>query len=159
MRFFSFLLIIFFIINPCFAANNPRLIVKTFNGEHFDLNRQKGQIVIVNFWASWCSVCRKEIFILDKIYKKYRQKNLVVIGISVDEKKFRHNALKIADKLSYPNAFFEESLISDFEEPDSIPLPYIIGKDGKIIDKLDREDIELNEKFFDEILKDLLHTK
>ncbi len=156
MRFFYLFITIFLFNISCFAAQKPKLTVKSFSGSNFDLSKEKGHVVIVNFWASWCSQCRKEIIVLDKIYKKYRDKELVVIGISVDEPKFRNKAIQTAEKLSYQNALFDDALINDFEEPKEIPLPYIINKDGSIAKKIDAENIELDEEFFEKILADLL---
>lgn len=155
MKLFRYFLIAFLLSANCFASAKindfAELKVKTFDGKIFDLAEQKGKIVIVNFWASWCSQCRKEILVLEKIQQKYGEKNLVIIGIATDAK-----AQKLAKTIKYQNASFSSIIKGNLEEPDAVPTPYIINKEGKIYAILDDENLELNEAEFDKILMPLL---
>ncbi len=63
-----------------FAAKLPNE-----NGVMQDLNQYKGKIIVLNFWATWCPPCREEMPELAALYKKYRNKNVVVIGIAAEE--------------------------------------------------------------------------
>src|SRR5690348_11413618 len=62
----------------------PALVVPQLDGKTFDLASERGKVVIVNFWATWCSPCRAEMPLLDSFYQRYRTRGLVLIGVSVD---------------------------------------------------------------------------
>ena len=118
MRNFCFFLFILLLPLSAFASQKPVLVTKTFDGKTFDLEEQKGKIVIVNFWASWCSQCRKEILILDRLSKKYPD-DLVIIGVSIDYPKDHGRAVELAKKLGYQNCAIQDVLKTI---PDNFPF-------------------------------------
>jgi peroxiredoxin len=61
--------------------------LKLLNGEKFTLSAQKGKVILVDFWATWCSPCRSEIPNLKQYYTEFQNKNFEIIGISLDTKK------------------------------------------------------------------------
>lgn len=65
---------------PLFASKLP-----DENGVSQDLNQYKGKIVVLNFWATWCPPCREEMPELSELYKEYKNKNVVVLGVAIDE--------------------------------------------------------------------------
>ena len=62
----------------------PDLKLETIGGEKWSLYEQRGNIVLLNFWATWCAPCREEIPDLIKISDKYKTKNLKIVGVNVD---------------------------------------------------------------------------
>lgn len=106
------------------------LKIKTFDNEYFDLSQNQGKLVIIIFWARWCSVCKKQMIDLDKFYSKY--KNIEIIGLSIDDSEYLAEVKKIAKNYSFKNALYEDVLQSSFKEPKSIPYSYII-KNGEIV--------------------------
>ncbi len=127
---------------------NLNLTFKDVNGKPFALSDYKGKVVLLDFWATWCPPCRKEIPGFIELYNRYQSRGLVVIGVSMDEsaadvKKF---AKKI--KMNYPivmGAGREDDLKPAFGE---LPLPtsLIISRDGRLCAKHDgfmpKEDYE-----------------
>jgi thiol-disulfide isomerase/thioredoxin len=151
-----FCLILVFLLNATNLAKaseikaDPTLVINTLDGKIFDLKEKRGKVVIINFWAKWCIDCRKEMLILDEIYQKYKSQNLEIIGISIDRKSQRKKVLEISSSLSYPNAMLYETAQISFEEPNAIPLSYVINKDGKLITKIISADgLELTKKDFE----------
>jgi cytochrome c biogenesis protein CcmG/thiol:disulfide interchange protein DsbE len=106
------------------------LKIKTLDNEYFDLSQNQGKLVIIIFWARWCSVCKKQMIDLDKFYSKY--KNIEIIGLSIDSSEYLNQVKKIAKNYSFKNALYEDVIQSSFKEPKSIPYSYII-KNGEIV--------------------------
>ena len=135
---------------------NPTLIITTFDGKNFDLKEKRGKVVIINFWAKWCVDCRKEMPILEEIYQKYKLQDLEIIGISIDRKRERQKVLEVSSLLSYSNAMFIDAKETSFEEPNAIPVSYVIDKDGKLITKITANDSKATKEDFENYLKPLL---
>ena len=72
----------------------PDFTLKTNQGKNLRLNDFRGKVVMVNFWATWCAPCRKELPYLDALYKKYKKKGFVLLGVNVD------NDLQVAKKMA-----------------------------------------------------------
>lgn len=135
---------------------DPIMIITTLDGKNFDLKEKRGKVVIINFWAKWCVDCRKEMLILDEIYREYKSRNLEIIGINIGRKRERQKVAEVSSSLSYPNAMFIDAKETSFEEPNAIPVSYVINKDGKLVTKISADDVKLTKQDFENILKPLL---
>src|ERR1700684_886482 len=62
----------------------PSLVVQELDGQTFDLGAVRGKVVVVSFWATWCPPCRKEMPVLDALYRRYHGQGLEMIGLSAD---------------------------------------------------------------------------
>ncbi len=157
MKKFILFFTLFLSLKQAFA--NPVLLVKTTsqqnfsNDKHvFDLQKQKGKVVLVMFWADWCVVCRAEIIELDNLYKKYHSQGLEIIGLNVD------GVTKNAQNLSYPIAISANALENNFDNPQTLPMIYVINKDGSTHSQLYLpEQIDINN--IEQIIKSLLTRK
>ncbi len=115
---------------PLFAANFPDQ-----NGKPQALKSYAGKIVVLNFWATWCEPCREEMPELSKLYDAYKNKNLVVLGVAIDDvaavSKFTKDT-----KVSYPlfAADMDGMQIAANLGNDKDVLPYtvIIKADGSV---------------------------
>lgn len=134
-------------VAPDFELNTPE-------GKPFKLSSLKGNIVVIDFWASWCGPCRRELPHVVKMYKKYHSKGLEILGVSLDKKK--ENWLKAIkdDNLTWHH-------VSDLKGWDcsaaklyavrGIPHTVILNKEGVIVAKnLRGEELEAKVK---ELLK------
>ena len=106
----------------------PTLKVIDFHGKNFDIEDYQDKVILVLFWAQWCGYCRKEMVELDKIYKLYKDKGLVVITLSVDKPNNRQKAINFASKFSYPNAFFSDAKTNFSNRKNIVPLIQIIDR-------------------------------
>ena len=111
-----------------------------------ELTQQKNQMTIIVFWAKWCGICKRELKILDKIYKEKKSRGLEIVGISIDDKENFEDVKKIADKLSFGNGFYSDAKKISFEIPKSIPTTYFLDKNQQIIKviqgEIDEDEIE-----------------
>lgn len=101
----------------------------------YRLASDKGKVVIVNFWATWCAPCRVESPQLDLLYRADRSKGVTVVGI--DTKDFPSSKAKsfVGDnKISYPIAYDEQgkSIIALGNIPASLPFSVLIDRDGRV---------------------------
>ena len=103
----------------------------------YSLNDFKGKMVILNFWATWCPPCKKEIPSFIELQEKYADKGLVILGVSMDQggwivtKEFSDEW-----QINYPIAMANRDMLSKYGNPRSIPTTFIITPKGKIANQL-----------------------
>jgi cytochrome c biogenesis protein CcmG, thiol:disulfide interchange protein DsbE len=130
----------------------PPLVLTTLDGSTFDLGKLHGKVVMVNYWATWCAPCRKEMSKLDAFYKKYQAQGLEIVGISIDFERDLEKARKVARTVAYPTAV-EKSITDDgFGIPKGVPITWIVDPDGKVRDRL----IEVRDELLNDIVVPLL---
>jgi thiol-disulfide isomerase/thioredoxin len=110
------------------------------DGKNINLSHYRGHPVIVDFWATWCGPCRKQIPELVALYKKYnKSRGLVVIGVSCDL--IQGDGLKavapfVAEfRINYPIALADERLVDDMGV-EAIPTTLFLGPDGKVVSRV-----------------------
>lgn len=113
----------------------PKLVVKTFDGGEFNLASHRGRWVVVNYWATWCNPCLKEIPDLDALDRS--REDVVVIGLAYEEiEKADMQAFLTQHPISYPIAVVDVySPPEDFETPPGLPMTYLISPDGRVAGK------------------------
>ena len=89
-----------------------------------------GKPILLEFWATWCPPCRKSIPHLNEIHEKYKDKNLVIIGVS-DEESATVKDFQKGTPMNYPNGISKD-LVQQYGV-NGIPHAFLIGKDGKLI--------------------------
>ena len=115
------------------GAAKPALAVKTIDGGTFELSKQGGKWVIVNFWATWCSPCLKELPDISAFVAAHKDK-VAAIGLDFEdaEKDEIEQFLK-KHPLSYPVAQVDiDNPPKDFEAPKGLPNTYVIAPDGHV---------------------------
>lgn len=116
-----------------FAAElAPDFTLKSSSGENIRLAEQRGQVVMLNFWASWCGPCREEMPLLDAMNTKYGKMGFVLYGINVDAD--TADAKKVLEKVkvNYSILFDPESKLSELYKVEGMPFSVLIDKKGEI---------------------------
>jgi len=113
----------------------PSLVVDTFDGKKFNLADHRGHWVIVNFWATWCNPCLKEMPDLDAFDQQ--RDDVEVIGLSYEEiEKSDMAAFLKQHVVHYPIAILDVyKPPTDFDTPRGLPMTYVIAPDGKVAKK------------------------
>lgn len=122
----------------------------TLDGGHFDLSQQLGKPVLVAFWASWCPHCKRELPVIKAVYERYRDRGLVVVGVSTDRKKAELEAYLAENPVPWPNIFYDEDGLRGFHNPlvywhgvRGVPAVFLVDREGKVAGvKLRGESIE-----------------
>jgi cytochrome c biogenesis protein CcmG/thiol:disulfide interchange protein DsbE len=121
----------------------PDFTLERISGDPVSLKQFKGNIVLLDFWATWCPPCRQSIPELVKIQEKYRDEGLVVLGISVDDPKMVNNnylrAFIEKFKINYRILRSTDNVLRDYFGSKEFPIPtmFIINRNGKIINKVE----------------------
>jgi len=115
------------------TAQKPALTVTTLDGGIFDLSKQSGKWVIVNYWATWCSPCLKELPDISAYVAAHKEK-VAAIGLDFeDSDKADVEKFLKAHPLSYPVAQIDiDNPPKDFDTPKGLPNTYVIAPDGHV---------------------------
>jgi cytochrome c biogenesis protein CcmG/thiol:disulfide interchange protein DsbE len=112
----------------------PDFTLPDINDNKLSLSKFKGKIVILNFWATWCPPCKKEIPELNKIYAEYKDKGIEIIGITLDKPEKVKEFME-KQNIDYPVVIGSREISKDYGNIVSIPTLFIIDKQGRIYKK------------------------
>jgi thiol-disulfide isomerase/thioredoxin len=112
----------------------PQFTLDSRAGSKISLAQYKGQVVMLNFWASWCGPCRQEMPLLENIYKKYNKMGFTLIGVNVEpESKDAEGFLKqLQMPVSFPVIYDKDSTVSKAYDVQGMPSTVIIDRKGNI---------------------------
>ncbi len=114
----------------------PDFALRDISGREVSLSAYRGKIVLLEFWAAWCAPCRASVPELVEVQDKYREKGLVVLGISMDtgsDAVQMLNEFSKEFKINYP-VLLDDSKTSRTYRVSSLPTSYIIDREGRIQD-------------------------
>lgn len=144
---------------PQVGERAPDMTLEFFDGYQWDgrqvadLSDMQGQIVVINFWASWCPECHDEAEEFERVYRKYKDNGVVFLGVAhsdLDAKSYEY----LADyDITYPNAPDLRLAATDDYGVTGIPETYIIDRDGRVAYLAIRA---MSEAELESVLNDLL---
>ena len=127
----------------------PRFSLRNLKGNLEGLDDHSGKVVVVNFWATWCVPCVKEMPSFESLYRRYRSQGLTLLAVSLD----KGDSTKVQDfadkhKLSFPILLDTEGVAEKLYPSFSIPFTYVIDKQGRVVARVDgAKDWESSETF------------
>ena len=108
----------------------PALQATLLDGSQFRNADQTGQVIILNFWATWCAPCRAEMPALDAYYQKHRAEGLKILAISMDEPEDEAKVRQVMATFSFPAAMARNANFKGYGRIWRIPLTFVIDRDG-----------------------------
>lgn len=114
------------------GAPAPEFQLQSLAGGNVNLSDYRGQVVVLNFWASWCGPCRKEMPILEQVHKQYKAKGMTLVGVNVEPE--AADALKFLKSMpvSFPILFDRDSTVSKQYQVQGMPNTVILDRAGKV---------------------------
>ncbi len=110
----------------------PDLAMEDRSGEVWDQAALEGQVVVVNFWATWCRPCLEEIPELAEVHDRYGDRGVVVLGVMMDRPGEEELEAFIDDTgLNYPVVPADQDIVRAFGYPDLLPTTYVYGRAGE----------------------------
>jgi thiol-disulfide isomerase/thioredoxin len=102
-------------------------------GKSIDLSQFRGQVVMINFWATWCGPCRQEMPLLEDIYKKYKPMGFTMLGVNVEPDSRSAEAWLSKQKpVSFPIAFDTDSKVSKLYKVAGMPSTVFVDRKGNV---------------------------
>src|SRR3954466_10469866 len=111
------------------------LVVKDMNGASVRLADYKGKVILLNFWATWCGPCQVEIPELVNTYAEYKDRGVVIPGISIDDTADTLRAYAAQKRMQYPVLLMQDDVDQAYGGIFGVPVTFFIGRDGTISKK------------------------
>jgi thiol-disulfide isomerase/thioredoxin len=139
LRFGAIALVTAFLAGPATAAGAlrpsdpaPQLVGETLDGEPFDLAAERGHVVILNFWATWCPPCRAEMPTLNAFFLSHRADGVVLVGISADRPHDESEVRRVMHDFAYPALLARRATANGFGVPSVLPETIVLDAGGVV---------------------------
>jgi len=110
----------------------PDFVLKSATGENLRLSEYRGDVVMINFWATWCGPCRQEMPLLDELYGRYQRVGFNLLGVNIDDDSRRAMAMVNELGIKFPVLFDEDKKVSKLYEVEAMPLTLLLDREGTV---------------------------
>jgi len=110
----------------------PDFVLKSSTGENLRLSEYRGDVVMINFWATWCGPCRQEMPLLEELYTRYKRVGFNLLGVNIDDDSRR--AMQMIDEMgvSFPVLFDSRKEVSKLYQVDAMPVTILVDREGTV---------------------------
>ena len=110
----------------------PDFALKSSTGENLRLSEYRGDVVMINFWATWCGPCRQEMPLLDQLYTRYERVGFNLLGVNIDDDSRR--AMQMIEELgvNFPVLFDARKEVSKLYEVEAMPVTVLVDREGTV---------------------------
>ena len=116
----------------------PRFTLRNLQGNIEGLDDHLGKVIVINFWATWCTPCVKEMPSFENLHRRFRAKGLTILAVSLD----KGASSKVQDfvdryKLSFPVLLDTDGVAEKLYPSFTIPFTYVVNKQGRVVARVD----------------------
>lgn len=110
----------------------PDFVLKSATGENLRLSEYRGDVVMINFWATWCGPCRQEMPLLNELFNRYQRVGFSLLGVNIDDDSRR--AMQMVEDLGvdFPVLFDETKEVSKLYQVEAMPVTVIVDREGTV---------------------------
>ncbi len=110
----------------------PDFTLKSLEGTNLRLDEYKGQVVLINFWASWCGPCRQEMPLLDRIHQRYSDAGFAVLGVNVEGQIAPAKEIADSTGVTFPLLIDENQRVAEVYDLEAMPSSVLVDRDGVV---------------------------
>lgn len=110
----------------------PDFALKSSTGENLRLSEYRGDVVMINFWATWCGPCRQEMPLLDELYTRYQRVGFNLLGVNIDDDSNRAMSMIRELGVNFPVLFDARKEVSKMYDVDAMPVTVLIDRAGNV---------------------------
>ncbi len=114
------------------SGEAPDFTLKSHSGKNIRLSELRGEVVLINFWASWCGPCRQEMPLLDELHNKYKPLGFTVLGVNVEQDPYQARKLLKDMPVSFPVLFDDSSVVSRQYDVVAMPSTVLVDRSGNM---------------------------
>ncbi|HJO58879.1 MAG TPA: TlpA disulfide reductase family protein, partial [Nitrospinaceae bacterium] len=116
----------------------PGFYLRNLKGNRESLGKYRGQVVVLNFWATWCAPCRVEMPSFENLYRRYRSEGMTVLAITIDKNADAKIKSFVEEYgLSFPVLLDTKGEVERLYPSMTIPFTYVIDRDGRVVARVD----------------------
>ena len=110
----------------------PDFALKSSTGENLRLSEYRGDVVMVNFWATWCGPCRQEMPLLEELFSRYERVGFTLLGVNIDDDPRRAMAMAQELGVTFPVVFDNTKKVSKLYDVNAMPVTVLVDKEGRV---------------------------
>jgi peroxiredoxin len=114
------------------GAPAPAVTLVTLDGQHISSSALLGQVVILTFWATWCSPCREELPLLSDYFRSHSAAGLCILGFCLDTREKLADVRRVAQSLRFPVGLLSDSSASGYGRIWRLPVSFTIDRQGRL---------------------------
>jgi len=115
---------------PAVGKPAPPLVATLLDGTPFDLAAHRGEVIVINFWATWCEPCRTELPAFETYYREHRKDGFTLLAVSMDDPELRSRVMKVAQDYSFPVSVVGDTQASGYGRIWRLPITFVIDRHG-----------------------------
>lgn len=110
----------------------PDFALKSAGGENLRLSEYQGEVVMINFWATWCGPCRQEMPLLDELYGRYQRVGFQLLGVNIDDDSDKAMDMVKELGVSFPVLFDSDKSVSRRYAVEAMPVTILVDRSGTV---------------------------
>ncbi len=110
----------------------PNFTLQSLDGKNLKLSEMRGNVVLINFWASWCGPCREEMPLLNQLHSKYEPLGFTVLGVNVEEQEKNARGFLQNFPVDFPVLLDNQNKVSKLYDVIAMPTTVVVDRDGNM---------------------------